>query len=189
MNHLPPEHEAMLATWQQHTHAEFLLKDPDATLATMTDNPYVICVPSGTGGVGRAAVRKFYAEKFLPSIPPDFELQSLSQIFSNDAIVEEFVVRFTHTLRMDWMLPGVRPTGRKAEFVMVVVIRFHAGKVAREHAYWDQATVLSQLGVLDRPIAAVGAGSAVHLLKLSVLPVIPARDRASLSAQPMTLKT
>jgi len=189
MTHLPPDHEVLLATWQQHTHAEFLLKDPDAALATMTENPYVICVPSGTGGVGRAAVRKFYAEKFLPNIPPDLELESLSQIFSNDEIVEEFVVRFTHSLRMDWMLPAIRPTGRKAELVMAVVIRFHAGKVAREHLYWDQATVLSQLGVLDRPIAAAGAGSAAHMLKLSVLPVIPARDRASLSAQAMTLKT
>ena len=189
MNPLPPDHQALLATWQQHTHAEFQLKDPDAALATMTENPYVICVPSGTGGVGRVAVRKFYAEQFLPSIPPDFELQSLSQIFSNDAIVEEFVVRFTHSLRMDWMLPGIRPTGRKAEFVIVVIIRFHAGKVAREHVYWDQATVLSQLGVLDKRIGTAGAGSAAQLLRLSVLPVIPARDRASLSAQPMTLKT
>ena len=166
MNHLPPEHEAMLATWQQHTHAEFLLKDPDATLATMTDNPYVICVPSGTGGVGRAAVRKFYAEKFLPSIPPDFELQSLSQIFSNDAIVEEFVVRFTHTLRMDWMLPGVSATGRKAEFAFVGIIEFRAGKVARERFYWDQATVLSQLGIPHHPVVTAGIGSAAHLLKL-----------------------
>jgi carboxymethylenebutenolidase len=189
MNHLPPDHEIMLASWQQHTHAEFLLKDPDAALASMTDAPYVICIPSGAGGVGRPAVRQFYAEQFLPSIPADFELESLSQIFSHDRIVEEFVVRFTHSLRMDWMLPAIRPTGRKAELVMVVVIRFHAGKVAREHVYWDQATVLSQLGVLDRPIAAAGAGSAAHLLKLSVLPVIPARDRASLSAQAMTLKT
>jgi carboxymethylenebutenolidase len=189
MTHLPPDHEAMLTAWQQHTHAEFLLKDPDAALATMTDNPYVICVPSGTGGVGRAAVRKFYAEKFLPSIPPDFELQSLSQIFSNDAIVEEFVVRFTHTLRMDWMLPGVRPTGRKAEFVIVAIIRFQAGKVAREHVYWDQATALSQLGVLDKRVAAAGAGSAAHLVRLSVLPVGPTRDRLSLAAPVKALTT
>jgi carboxymethylenebutenolidase len=189
MTHLPPDHEALLATWQQHTHAEFLLKDPDAALATMTENPYVICVPSGTGGVGRAAVRKFYAERFLPSIPPDFELESLSQIFSNDAIVEEFVVRFTHSLRMDWMLPGIRPTGRKAELVMVVVIRFHAGKVAREHVYWDQATVLSQLGLLDKRIATAGAGSAAHLLRLSVLPVSPTRDRLSLAAPAKALTT
>ena len=100
----------MLATWQQHTHAEFVLKDPDAALATMIENPYVLLIPSGTGGTGRAGVHEFYANQFLPKIPPDFELNSVSQIFSNDRIVEEFVVRFTHSLNMDWMLPGLPPT-------------------------------------------------------------------------------
>ena len=79
----------MLATWQQHTHAEFVLKDPDAALATMIENPYVLLIPSGTGGTGRAGVHEFYANQFLPKIPPDFELNSVSQIFSNDRIVEE----------------------------------------------------------------------------------------------------
>jgi len=183
MNHLPPDHETMLASWQQHTHAEFLLKDPDAALASMTEAPYVICIPSGAGGVGRPAVRKFYAEQFLPSIPADFELESLSQIFSHDRIVEEFVVRFTHTLKMDWMLPGLRPTGRKAELVMVLIIQFAAGKIAREHAYWDQAAVLPQLGLLDEPIAAAGVGSAAELLRLSALPMRPARNSPSISAR------
>jgi carboxymethylenebutenolidase len=189
MNRLPPDHETMLDAWQQHTHAEFLLKDPDAALASMTEHPYVICIPSGIGGVGRAAVRKFYAEQFLPSIPADFELQSLSQIFSIDRIVEEFVVRFTHTLQMDWMLPGIRPTRRRAELVMVLIIQFQSGKIAREHAYWDQAAVLSQLGILDQPIAATGVGSAAELLRLSALPMRPARNSPSISARPDASKT
>lgn len=188
MNHLPPDHEDMLATWQQHTHAEFLLKDPDAALATMSENPYVICVASGTGGVGRAAVRKFYAEQFLPSIPPDFDLHSLSQIFSNDRIVEEFVVRFSHTLEIDWMLPGLPATGKRVEFALVGIVRFQSGKIAHEHLYWDQATVLSQLGVLDQPIAAAGVGSAAKLLRLSALPMRPARYSPSISARPEALK-
>jgi len=156
----------MLATWQQHTHAEFVLKDADAALATMTENPYVLAIPLGTGGTGRIGVREFYANQFLPYIPPDFELISLSQVFGEDRIVEEFVIRFTHTLVMEWMLPGLRATGRKAEFAFVGIIQFQAGKVANEHLYWDQATVLSQLGVLDHPAAAAGAGSAARLLTL-----------------------
>lgn len=167
MNNLTPDQQTMLACWQEHTHAEFVIKDPDAALATMTENPYVFLIPSATGGVGRAGVYEFYANQFLPNIPPDFELNSLSQIFSNDRIVEEFVVRFTHTLKMGWMLPGLPPAGRKVEFVLVGIIQFQAGKVAREHIYWDQATVLSQLGVLDHPVAAAGVGSAAQLLKLS----------------------
>jgi carboxymethylenebutenolidase len=111
-------------------------------------------------------VHEFYAHQFLPKIPPDFELTSLSQIFSDDRIVEEFVIRFTHTLDMDWMLPGVPATSRGVEFALVGVIQFQAGKVANERLYWDQAAVLSQLRVLDHPAAAAGVGSAAQLLKL-----------------------
>jgi carboxymethylenebutenolidase len=166
MNNLTPDQQTMLATWQQHTYAEFVLKNPDAALATMTENPYVLLIPSGTGGSGRAGVHEFYANHFLPNIPPDFELISLSQIFSNDRIVEEFVIRFTHTLDMDWMLPGVPAAGQRVEFALVGIIQFQAGKVANERLYWDQATVLSQLGVLNHPAAAAGVGSAAKLLKL-----------------------
>ena len=166
MDRLTSYQQTMLATWQQHTHAEFVLKDADAALETMTENPYVFAVPSGTCASGRAGVREFYANQFLPNVPPDFELISLSQTFGCDRIVEEFVVRFTHSLRMDWMLPGVPITNRSVEFAMVIVIQFEAGKIANERLYWDQATVLSQLGVLDHPLAAAGVGSAAQLLKL-----------------------
>jgi len=166
MDNLTADQQAMLAVWQQHTYAEFELKDADKALATMTENPYVILIPSGTGGSGRAGVREFYANQFLPNLPPDLELTSLSQVFGNDRIVEEFVIRFTHTIGMNWMLPGLRATGRKTEFALVGVIQFQDGKVANERLYWDQATVLSQLGVLDHPTAAAGVGSASQLLKL-----------------------
>jgi len=168
MSNLSPDQQTMLSTWQQHVHAEFVLKDADAALATMTENPHVLLTPSGTGGIGWAAVHEFYANQFLPNIPPDFEFSYVSQIFSKDRIVYELVVDFTHTLRMDWMLPGVPPTGRKVEFILVIIIQIQTGKVASEHFYWDQATVLSQLGVLDIPVAAAGLESATQLKKLSV---------------------
>src|SRR5215470_8625108 len=133
MSNLTPDHQLMLDTWQQHAHAEFVLKDADAALATMTDNPHVILIPSGTGGNGWASVHAFYANQFLPNIPPDFEFSYVSQIFSDDRIVYELVVDFTHTLRMDWMLPGVPPTGRKVEFILVIIIQIQTGKVASEH--------------------------------------------------------
>jgi len=166
MHKLTPDQQANLAAWQQHTYAEFVLKDADAALATMTENPYVLLIPAGTGGSGRAAVREFYANHFLPNIPPDFELISLSQTFGNDRIVEEFVISFTHSLDMDWMLPSMPATGRRVEFAFVGLIQFQDGKVAHEHLYWDQATLLSQMGVLDHPLAAAGVGSAAQLLKL-----------------------
>ena len=150
MNNLTPYQQTMLAAWQQHTYAEFVLKDADAALATMTEDPYVLLISYGTGGTGRTGVREFYADRFLPNIPPDFELTSLSQIFGEDRIVEEFVVRFTHTLRMDWMLPGVSATGRGVEFALVGIIQFHAGKV-RQRA--------SLLGSGDGALSVGGPGS------------------------------
>ena len=163
---LTSDQQIMLAAWQQHTYAEFVLKDADAALATMTEKPYVFLVGSGVMRVGRAAVHEFYANKFLPQIPPDLEITSLSQTFGNDRIVEEMVIRFTHSIDMDWILPGLRPTNRRAEFVLAGIIQFEAGKVAYEHLYWDQATLLSQMGVLDHPLAGAGIASATELLKL-----------------------
>jgi len=166
MSSLTLDQQAMLATWQQHTYAEFVLKDADAALATMTENPYVRMISSGMGRVGRTAVRAFYANKFLPNIPPDLEIISLSQTFGDDRLVEEMVIRFAHSIAMEWILPGVRATGRRAEFALAGIIQFQNGKVAHEHLYWDQATVLSQMGILDHPLAAAGVGSAGQLLKL-----------------------
>jgi carboxymethylenebutenolidase len=163
---LTPYQQTMLDTWQQHTHAEFVLKNADAALATMTENPYVLAIPCGTGGTGRIGVREFYANRFLPNIPPDLEFTSLSQTFGQDRLVEEMVMRFTHSIEMDWMLPGVPATGRSVEFAMVGIIRFQADKIANERLYWDQATVLSQLRVLHHPLAAAGVSSATQLLKL-----------------------
>jgi carboxymethylenebutenolidase len=165
MTTLASDHQVMLSTWQQHTQAEFALKDADAALATMTASPYVLFIPTGTGGTGREAVRDFYANHFLPSIPPDFGLDSVSQIVAKNHIVEEFVISFTHTLKMDWMLPGVPITGRKTEFPLVGVIRFENGKVASEHLYWDQATVFAQLETPNIPVATARAAAAVKLLK------------------------
>jgi carboxymethylenebutenolidase len=153
--------------WQQHMLAEFVLKDVDAALACMSDEPYVLCVASGMGGRGRAGVRDFYARQFIPQIPPDLAMTTLSRVSGSNLLVEEFVVRFTHTLAMDWLLPDVPPTGRTAEFVGVAVIGFQDGKVAREHIHWDQAAVLAQLGVLGHPVARAGITSAARLLELS----------------------
>jgi carboxymethylenebutenolidase len=140
---LTPDQQTMLAMWPQHTHAEFVLKDANAVLATMIDNPYLICVPTGAGGEGREGVLDFYANHFIPHVPPDIELLPVSQVFGRDRIVEEMVVQFTHSLPIDWMLPGLPPTARKAAFLLVAVLGFRDGKSASEPIYWDQATVLS----------------------------------------------
>jgi carboxymethylenebutenolidase len=177
-----PPRQLLLAQWQQHTYAEFELKDADAALEAMTENPFVFCAPSGSGGTGREGVRKFYANQFLPGIPPDMELVSISEIFAEEHVVAEYVMKFTHTLRMEWMLPGVSPTRRKAELVLVAINRFENGKIASEHVYWDAAALLYQLRLLHSAPVAAGIGSAAKLLKRAAQLTIHAQPRAALFA-------
>ena len=103
MSKLTSNQQTILATWQQHTYAEFVLKDANLALATMTDNPYVFIISSGMARVGRAAVSEFYANKFLPNIPPDLEVTAGSQTFGDDRIVEELVMRFRNAIDVDWI--------------------------------------------------------------------------------------
>ena len=177
-----PARQLLLAQWQQHTYAEFELKDADVALETMTENPFVFCVPSGSGGTGKEGVRTFYANQFLPGIPPDMELVPISEIFAEKHVVAEYVMRFTHTLRMDWMLPGVAPTRRRAELVLVAINRFENGKIASEHVYWDAAALLWQLRLLDSAPVAAGIGSAAKLLKRAAQLTMQAQPRAALFA-------
>ena len=174
-----PARQMQLSQWHRHTYAEFELKDADAALETMTDNPHVFCVPSGRGGTGKEGVRRFYANQFLSSIPPDLELLPISEIFAETHVVAEYVMRFTHTLQMDWMLPGVPPTGRRAELLLVAIIRFENGKIASEHVYWDAAALLFQLRLIDSAAVAAGIRSAEKLLKRAA--------RSAIKAEPLTL--
>jgi carboxymethylenebutenolidase len=144
--------------WAEHLKGEFETRDVEATLATMVEDAYVNHMPVMTGGVGRAALREFYATHFIPQMPPDTEMVPVSRTVGHNQIVDEMVFKFTHTIRMDWMLPGVAPTGRRVEIPLVAVVHFRDGKLAHEHIYWDQASVLVQLGLLDPgtlPVAGV----------------------------------
>ena len=66
----------------------------------------------------------------------------VSRTIGEDQIVDEMVFKFTHTIPMDWMLPGIAPTGKRVEVPLVAIVRFREGKLAHEHIYWDQASVL-----------------------------------------------
>ncbi len=135
--------------WEEHLRDEFTTRDTSATLETMVADPYVNHVPVLTGGVGREQLRNFYSQHFIPKMPPDTEIVPISRTIGVDRLVDEMVFRFTHTLEMDWMLPGVAPTGRRVECALVAIVQFRDGKLAHEHIYWDQASVLVQLGLLD----------------------------------------
>jgi carboxymethylenebutenolidase len=144
--------------WEEHVRHEFATHNTEDTLATMVDDAYVNHIPVLTGGVGREQLCEFYSKRFIPQMPPDTEMIPISRTIGIDQLVDEMIFKFTHTIRMDWMLPGLAPTGKRVEIPLVAIVRFRDGKLAHEHIYWDQASVLVQLGLLDArrlPVAGV----------------------------------
>jgi carboxymethylenebutenolidase len=139
----------LAALWEAHCRYEFETRDVDSTMATMVASPYVNHVPTMTGGVGHDALKRFYKYHFIGGNPPDTALTPISRTIGADQIVDEMLFSFTHTSEVDWMLPGVAPTGRKVEVPLVAIVKFVGGKVAHEHIYWDQASVLVQVGLLE----------------------------------------
>lgn len=135
--------------WDDHVKFEFATRNTDDTIETMVPDAYVNHVPVMTGGVGHDELREFYSKDFIPQMPPDTAMTPVSRTIGIDRVVDEMVFEFTHTIKMDWMLPGVEPTGKHVKVALVVIVHFRDGKLAHEHIYWDQATVLAQLGLLD----------------------------------------
>lgn len=143
-----PDHD-LAELWDAHCRYEFEARDVDATMDTMVEEPYVNHVPTMTGGVGHDELKRFYKYHFIGENPPDTALIPVSRTIGTDQVVDELLFTFTHTGEIDWMLPGVEPTGRRVEVPLVAIVGFVDGKVAHEHIYWDQASVLVQIGLLD----------------------------------------
>jgi carboxymethylenebutenolidase len=146
---LTPAQQTLNDLWEEHLRDEFATRDTNATLETMVADAYVNHIPVLTGGVGHAQLREFYSRHFIPKMPPDTEIVPISRTIGAERLVDEMIFSFTHTVEMDWMLPGIAPTGRRVECPLVVIVHFRDGKLANEHIYWDQASVLVQLGLLD----------------------------------------
>ena len=146
---LNKQQQAMVEMWERHMAAEFKTKSIDARMGTMTSDPFVNHVPVMTGGVGYNEVRHFYSTYFIPCQPPDTDFVRVTRTVGKDRIVDELIHKFTHTIEMPWILPRVPPTGRRVEVAVIVVVLFKDGKIAGEHIYWDQASVLAQIGLVD----------------------------------------
>jgi carboxymethylenebutenolidase len=147
---LSPGQQAILAQFQSHIDAE-VRGDLDTTLATMTADPHLNNVPTLVGGVGQEGVKQFYSSliPFDKFFPPDLEMVPVSQTIDQHQLVDEIIFKFTHTTELGWMLPNIPPTGKRVEIPLVVIVGFKDGKVTHEHIYWDQASVLVQIGLLD----------------------------------------
>jgi len=141
--------QCLIALWERHIQREFADRDAVATVATMSDENYVNHVPVMTGGRGRQEMLEFYSRHFIPKMPADTQIVPVCRTVGQSRVVDEMIFRFTHDREMDWMLPGIPATGRKVEVPLVVVVQLDGDDIVSERIYWDQASVLVQLGVLD----------------------------------------
>jgi carboxymethylenebutenolidase len=154
----------LLRLWEEHTKYEFETRDTEATLATMVDDAYVNHIPVLTGGLGKSALRAFYSRDFISSMPPDTTLTPVSRTVGESRVVDEMIFSFTHTREMPWMLPGVPPTNRHVSVPLVAIVQFRGGRLAHEHIYWDQASVLKQIGLItDESLPVHGAETAAKV--------------------------
>jgi len=149
-----------------HVQAE-LAADLDATMETMVDSPHLLNLGSGSGGVGQEGVRRFYSEQLIGQFfPPDAEFVPVSRTIDGERLVDEVVIKFTHTQKIEHLLPAVEPTGRKVTIAVVVIVGLQDEKVAYEHIYWDQAGLLVQLGLLNPKGLPIDPTAPERLLKV-----------------------
>ena len=170
---LSPSQQALSDLWEEHIRHEFSTKHTDNTIETMVPDAYVNHVPVLTGGRGHKELHEFYSKHFIPEMPPDLEMIPISRTVGDDRLVDEMVLRFTHSVSMDWALPGVAPTGKRVVLPLIVVVQFRDCKLASERIYWDQASLLVQVGLLKPDgLPVVGAESGNKVLD----PTLPSNE-------------
>ena len=154
--------------FDKHLEFEFDKKDVDATMTTMTEDPYVHCIPTLTGGIGYNGVYDFYKNHFIGKMPNDLKVTKVSRTVGKDQLVDELILSFTHDREFEYLLPGVAPTGKYVEISHVVVVKFKNNKISHEHLYWDQASLLVQIGLLKpEKIPVTGIEETKKLVELS----------------------
>ncbi|GEO40660.1 hypothetical protein SAE02_48080 [Skermanella aerolata] len=151
-------HYDLSALWDKHCEYEFGTRNVDDTMSTMVAEPYVNHIPTMTGGYGYKDLHRFYLNHFVHGNPADTKLVPISRTVGADRVVDEMLFCFTHDREIDWLLPGVPPTGKYVEIPLIAIINFRGDKLYNEHIYWDQASVLVQTGLLKPdglPVAGV----------------------------------
>jgi carboxymethylenebutenolidase len=164
-DHRKPDAVDLGAVFDAHVRHEFVDHDVDATMRTMTETPYLLHVPTMTGGRDAREVRRFYQQYFVGKWPADTQVVQISRTVGREQVVDELLMTFTHDVPLEFMLPGVPPTGKRVELPVVVVMRFDAGKIAHEHIYWDQASLLAQIGLLNATRLPVTGGEQARAVK------------------------
>jgi len=164
------EEKRLITLWVRHMRYEFADRDPVATVATMSRDNYVNHVPVMTGGRGPDELLEFYGQHFIPKMPADTKITPVCRTVGQARIIDEIIFQFTHDIEMDWMLPGVAPTGQRVEVALVVVVQLQGDDIVCERIYWDQASVLVQIGLLEASTLPVTGVESARKLKDPALP-------------------
>lgn len=120
----------------------------DKAMKNVRPYGHIINGPTLVGGIGSKGVAEFYSKYFYP-LPKSFSSRLLSRTVGTDRVVDELFVSFVHNATIPWILPGIPPTNRRVEIVIVSIMCSRGGALESEHVYWDQASVLVQVGLLD----------------------------------------
>ncbi|KAJ6543844.1 hypothetical protein B0H19DRAFT_288057 [Mycena capillaripes] len=144
------------AIWEEHTYFEFEVRSVAKTMGTMVAEPYVNHVPTLAGGIGRKQLSAFYRDHFVFNNPKDTRMQSISRTVGSDRVVDEFIFHATHDKQIDWLLPGVPPTGKKFAIPMLGVINIRGDRLYHEHIWWDQGTACMQVGIIPTHVSFEG---------------------------------
>ncbi len=162
---LSAKQQEMVALFERHVGAE-LDGDLDVTMATMNDDHLPQPRTHNARRQRKEGVRAFYRDHLVGKFfPPDVEMIGVSRTVGEERIVDEIYISFTHTTVIDWLLPNVAPTGKHVEMVVAVIVGFEGDRISYEHIYWDQAGVLTQIGLLDpKGLPVTGAESARKVL-------------------------
>jgi hypothetical protein len=175
-----------MSCWENNAkgHIEkFIHQDAAATIKTMVPNPSTNYVPTMTGGIGQRDLYRFYKDFFMGSMPPSFNIRLISRTAGANRIVDEMFISFRHSQEIPWMLPQVPPSNKTVEIVLVSIVTIRGGKLVHENVYWDQASVLVQVGLLDPKLVPDGMKSK-GLQRLPVVGREGARKVLDMESQP-----
>ena len=157
--------DQMIELWERHTEYEFALKDANLAVSTMVDDATVMHLPTMSGGIAKENLRHYYADVFIPGIPADTTTELIARSVGDSLLVDEFIMRMTHDQDIPFLLPGLAPTHKTVEVPTVVIVTFRGDLMESERIYWDQATVLSQLGLIDPSLPFADATEITRFLR------------------------
>jgi steroid delta-isomerase-like uncharacterized protein len=121
----------------------------DATLETF-EHPRYELIATGDVYDGTEEVARYFEESRTAF--PDQRNELLALHHAEDAVLVEAVVRGTHK----GPLRSLPPTGREYELPILSIFMFDGDKLLCERVYFDQLTVLRQLGVARDPLSLTG---------------------------------